>query len=551
MRGVCSKLVAGCVIALLAACHADDLDPKGQAEELNDPVRREHAIGQLTLIFAQRLQVAKGDRSQPGLKQFADVTSAQLVKTYLEHPEDTQNGLRILSLLAEMRDPRALPALLKALEWRRDVSEEHAVTGAVTMTQIDVPEGDKAKVVEKICQALERVEDARGVDNRMRKSFIEVLGKLKDKRATKTLTDVMLRQQEQQNFLFNILAAQQFIELKDPDAIPALIQALYLADPNNPAMRMTDVVPAALVALGKPALDPMLKVLRGEDETANKTVDAYIAAVRRKDPDAAAAMLPRAILSGDATYALGKLGFREALDPLIEESKADDDTRRFGAALALVSVQREPADTPRIIETMKRVFDSVKKTSRPQMMVAVRHLYAVEAIPFLLKVASTPEDEVPEIRLWAFAGCALLANKAEVGPLKALLDKEEDFKTQLEEYRPALVAAEECDESVECWMGKLKDKDKIVLRKASSMLARLGRGNAKAVDALLVLFGHRDLEVRNEALAAVDFIAVGGSKAAVDKISELERVEGGRSIWNNFKREALPTRSRILLRGAN
>jgi hypothetical protein len=90
-----------------------------------------------------------------------------------------------------------------------------------------------------------------------------------------------------------------------------------------------------------------------------------------------------------------------------------------------------------------------------------------------------------------------------------------------------------------------------VLRKAASMISRYGRGNDKAIHALVGLFSHRDLEVRNEALGAVDSIADKGSKEAVDKIDELETVEGGRSIWNNFKREALPTRSRLQLRSAS
>jgi hypothetical protein len=62
---------------------------------------------------------------------------------------------------------------------------------------------------------------------------------------------------------------------------------------------------------------------------------------------------------------------------------------------------------------------------------------------------------------------------------------------------------------------------------------------------LVELFGHSDLEVRNEALSAVDYIAVSGSDVAVKKIDDLEAAESGRSIWNNFSREALPTRSRL------
>ena len=48
----------------------------------------------------------------------------------------------------------------------------------------------------------------------------------------------------------------------------------------------------------------------------------------------------------------------------------------------------------------------------------------------------------------------------------------------------------------------------------------------------------------------MDAIAINGSDLAVKKIDELEAVEAGRSIWNNFKREALPTRSRLQTRGA-
>jgi HEAT repeat protein len=527
-------------LAMLAsACHADLDDPKGQAEELSDPVRREHAMGRLQVIFGQRLQAAKGDRSQAPVKDFNDVTVEPLVKLYLEHPEDTQNGLKVLSLLAEMRDPRALPALMKALEWRRDVTEDHAVTAARTMAKIDVPDGKRGEVVDKIAKALSRVEDARPLDNRMRKAFIEVLGKLGDKRATPTLVEVMVKQDKSQNFLFNILAAQQLVEIADPEAVPALLKALYLFDASNPAMRMNDVAASALVAVGKPALQPLIEVLEGKNKDVNLTVKAYIETVRRKDEEAASRMHAESLISVEATYTLGKLGFHEALDPLLEETKSDDPTERFGAAIALIGITREEGDTQKIVDALERVYNDAEKTQRPQMLVAMRHVYADEMMPVLLKVASSGEDELPTIKLYAFAGYALLATAKEAAALDKLL----------EAYVPAIKAAKECDKDVACWIKKLKDKDKVVLRKAASMLARFGRDNEEAIKGLVELFGHSDLEVRNEALYAVDAIATKGSKLAVDKISQLQAVEGGRSIWNNFKREALPTRSRLMQRG--
>ena len=515
-------------------------------------MRREFALGRLQSIFNTRLSAAKGDRSQAPVKEFIDVTAEPLTKAYLDHPEDTQNGLRMLSLMSEMRDPRVLPALIKALDWKVEISEDHAVTAALTLSELDIPADQRGPVVEALGKALLRVDGARGADNRMRKAFIEVLGKLKDKRATDALTKVALKRDASQSFLFNILAAQQLVALADPTAIPTFIKGLYFFDANNPAMRMNDVATSGLVAIGRPALAPLLKVLRGEDEEANNVVKLYIEAIKQKDAEAARKMDARTLISNEAAFSLGKLGFRDALDPLIEETKAADKTRAMGAALALVSVVRQPEDTAKISEALQRVYKALDMAQRPQLLVAMRHLYAPELLPFLLNVAKTKGTEygADAARLYAFQSYALLANKNEMAALKAIFDKDALFKEQVSDHVPLFAAANACDEAVDCWTGKLKDNDKVVLRKAASMLARFGRGNDKAVHALVQLFSHRDLEVRNEALSAVDAMAVKGSKEAVDKIDELETAEGGRSIWNNFKREALPTRSRLQLRSA-
>jgi HEAT repeat protein len=536
----------------LAACHPDENDPKGQAGDLNDPVRREFALGRLQSIFNTRLSAAKGDRSAAPVKEFIDVTAEPLTKAYLDHPEDTQNGLRMLSLMSEMRDPRVLPALIKALDWKVEISEDHAVTAALTLSELDIPADQRGAVVEALSKALLRVDGARGADNRMRKAFIEVLGKLKDKRATETLTKVALKRDASQNFLFNILAAQQLVGIADPSSIPTFIKALYWFDVNNPAMRMNDVATSGLVAIGKPALEPLLKLLRGEDADANAIVKLYIEAVKQKDAEAARKMDQRALISTEATFALGKLGYREALQPLIEESKSSDQTRAMGAALALVSIVRKPEDTPLIVETLTKVYGALDMQQKPQLLVAMRHMYAPELMPFLLNVVKTKDKAygADAARLYAFQGYALLANKNEMAQIKPIFDKDDIIKGQLSDHAVLFAAADACNDSVPCWTGKLKDNDKLVLRKAASMLARYGRGNDAAIHALVQLFAHHDLEVRNEALGAVDAIAVKGSKEAVDKIDELEAVEGGRSIWNNFKREALPTRSRLMLRSA-
>lgn len=539
-----------CALALVA-CHADLDDPVGQAEELDDPVRREHAIGRLQAIYSKALAENKGDRNAEAVKAVVDASIEGLVKTYLENPDNIVNGTRILGLLQEMRDPRALPALLQALEWQAEVSEDQAVIAARTLTEIEVPDADKGKVVDAICKALERVDGARGLDNRMRKGFIEALGKLQDKRATDTLVKVALSTNAEQNFLFNILAAQQLVNIADPKSVPAMIKALYLAPADNPAMRMNDVATSALVAIGKPALQPLLDVLAGKNEEVNETVRLYIESIRQKDPNAASKLDPKTLISSEATYAIGKLGFNEGLDALLAEARGDHKERAFGAALAMVGINRTPAETGEIVKTMIDVYQATDKQQRPQLLVAMRHLYASEIMPFLFSVAKTTEKELPPVQMYGYVSYAMLANKEESKGLKPIFDREEMLQPHLKDMDAAIKAAQECDEKVSCWVGKLNDQDKVVLRKAANMLARYGLGNQEAIAGLVKLFGHSDLEVRNEALYAVDHMATKGSPAAVEKIEELEVVEGGRSTWNNFKREALPTRSRLLLRAGS
>lgn len=550
------KFVLGVTVTLLLifgltliGCHASPDDPKGQASELSDPARRQYALNNIQRLFNSLLVNIKNDRSNKAFKEFVDATIEPLVKTYIDHPEDTQNRSGILSLLKEMRDSRALPALKQALQWRAEVNEDQAIAAAQTLQYIDIPANQRGEVVAAICKELERIDGARGLDNRMRKAFIETLGTLKDKASSKTLIKIMLAQSESQNFLFNIFAAQQLIAVADPSAIPAMIKALYIYDGKNPQMRINDVATSALVAIGKPALQPLMDLLKGNNQEANQIVEQYIQTIKQRDPQFAAKMNVKGLVSVEATYALGKMGYREATDALIEETKAEDETARFGAAIALVGINRKDEDTPRILEAMKKVYDSIEPIKRPQLLVAMRHLYAPEVMPFFLNVLKTYEYEMSPIRLYSYEGYEMLANKAEIANLRPIVNKSSDaFKENIKDHIPLLALAESCDQNIACWIGKLQDKDLFVNRKAINSIARFGRGDSKAVEGLIPLLGHRELEVRMEALAAIDYIAVNGSRAAIDAIDKLRAREEGRSIWNNFKREALPTRSRLASR---
>ncbi|MDH3653182.1 MAG: HEAT repeat domain-containing protein [Myxococcales bacterium] len=550
---------AAVLVAVLGlGCHAAEDDPAGQAGELSDPVRRENAIFNLEAIYTETLAANAGDRNSADVKAVADVTVGPLTQTYLDYPEDRINGLGILDLLYEMRDPRSIPALIEALNWRTEVSEDHAIRAAQTIQGMDVPPAERPKVIEALARSLERITDARSEDNKMRVAMIRALGSLKDRGATDILTTIATKQDEKQNFLINRLAAQQLGELRDPAAIPSLIKCLFLFAPNRPDLRMNDVAAEALILIGRPSLKPLLAVLDGADATANAIAKQYINAIKARRPDLANKMTLRQVTGGEASFALGALGFSEALEPLLREAASSDTPRKLNAAIALVRIDVPAADEGRVRSTLKKVYGDLPKgyagiAMRGQLLAAIAHTYDADLMPFIFEQVVDKKAN-PELRLIAVQNYALLANKAEAAQLSQAIAIEPrseagGYREKFEERRSLLDLASECDTSVDCWVSKAASADNDKARKGAYMLGRYGSGNGKAIDALVGQLGSDDLGVRLSALMALDRVADKGSAAAVSKIDELRTREEGQSVWTRFRGEALPIQARLRSRG--
>jgi len=552
--------VAALVATLGLGCHAAEDDPEGQASELSDPVRRENAIFNLKEVYTETLAANGGDRNSADVKAVADVIVDPLTRAYIDYPEDRINGLAILDLLYEIQDPRSMPALIEALNWRTEVSEDHAVRAAQTIQAMNVPAADRANVIQALARSLERITDSRSEDNKMRVAMIRALGSLKDKGATDILTKIATKQDEKQNFLINRLAAQQLGELRDPAAIPALIKCLFLFAPNHPELRMNDVAAEALILIGRPSLKPLLKVLGGKDATANAIAKQYIDAIKARRPDLASRVAVRQVTGGEASFALGALGFSEALEPLLQEAASSDTARKLNAAIALVRVDVPEAQKDRVRSTLKKVYGDLPKgyqgvAMRAQLIAAIAHLYDAEMMPFIYAQVVDKKAN-PEVRLIAVQNYALLANKAEAANLATAIANEKPseaggYREKFEERKPLLELANECDTNVDCWVSKASSADADKARKGAYMLGRYAKGKDKAIDVLVGQLGSEDLGVRLAALMALDKIAVKGSPAAVSKIDELRTREEGQSVWTRFRGEALPIQARLRSRAGD
>lgn len=572
---------AGAILGLLAiGCHADPDDAAGQARELEDSVRRENAIANLHRLYTAALERARGDRSHADPMGVADVSVEALTNCYTGHSEDISNAGAILDLLYEMRDPRSLPALTKALEWRPEISEEHAITAARTLREIDIPESERGAAIDALSTALERVSRNRGVDNRMRIEFIRTLGDTRDRRASPALRRVMLLQSENQAFLINREAAVHLGHLRDPEAVPDFLQALVFFDPANPMMRMNDVATAGLVRIGAPALQPLVDMMQGRNSEVTAIATRYIAAVRERAPEAAANMSAEAIVSNEAATSLGQLGLPDAIDPLIAEATALDPGERadsietdladmqrmFGAAIAMVSVARRDADTERMRNALISVYNRLPpgldptRPNRTQLLVAMQHFGDPGLIPFLIGLARPPARGAgdPDLRVLAFRAAMMLANAAEAAQLQAIMtaEPEGDVRDGFGQFEPETIftATTTCNEDLACWTGRLTDSDTNVVQKAAYMVARYGRGNASAITALVAATSSRDETSVMEILYALDYCATGGDDlddevaAAVARIDTMREEGGGTAFWNHLESLAVVIQARLAAR---
>lgn len=543
---------AVCLCVGWGGCHANADDPKGQAKELADPVRRQNAISNLARIYSASLAKHKGDRQHRDLQALATTIAKPLNDVYVAHPEDTQNGLAILDLMVELRDLRTLDALIAALNWRPEVSEEHAVRAATALTHLQLPAGRVAAVVDALRKSYEKVRGDRPADNRLRRELILAIGSLQNPRAAALLAQITRRSIEGQNFLFQRLAAEQLALQADSAAVPTLIEALFLFDPRQPAVRMNDVAGLGLVRIGRPALRPALDLLAGKNPQAQRLAADYLEAVRRLDAAAAAATNVTQLVTAEACYVLGALGIADAFAALLEESKVAEIPRRVAATVALVRLDAGTSRQGEVRTAWDAVYAVAPLENKPQLLAAARRSFDPGFLSFFLKLGSEQELH-PALRLSAVEGYSLLAGKEEVAALRQAVAAESPsddggYRDNFMRNESAWQAAQECDADLSCWRRKLGSNDALVIRKAATMLARLGRDDAESITALVGRIGHPDVEVRLAVIASLDHIATRGSEAAVAKIAELRRVEMGRSVWQRVGAEASVVEARLRLR---
>ena len=219
--------------------------------------------------------------------------------------------------------------------------------------------------MEALGGALAKVRQSRPEDNRLRRETILALGALGDPRAAPHLIRVVERQSDDQNFLFNRLAARELARVATDETVPVFIRGLFMYDPTRPQVRLEDVARSGLVRIGEPAIDPLLAVFRGENEELLPLVEAFVTAVRQQtETDLTADVLMKTA----AAATLGAIGSQRTFGPLLSSARSESvpEAVRWESAVALVQLNLDPAELARVRDTLRSLYAEVELERKPQ-----------------------------------------------------------------------------------------------------------------------------------------------------------------------------------------
>jgi len=392
--------------------------------------------------------------------------------------------------------------------------------------------------------ALGRASDD-GAGNRVRVEILRALGRLE---ARQPLERAVL--DDSLHFLLGRMALDRLAEMGSLESLDTFLLALFLWDEGNPAFRMNDLAVLGLVRLGRDALPALRRLLQSPEPSLRALVRRYVEATQ----------LPlevESVIAQEVVYAIGEIGEPAVAPVLVEELNAEDPARRLGAAVALVRLGIDDAET---IRAALSIHDSLEaRESYLTPMMRAQHLAAMRRFhdPLVLELQRRvleDDDASLDVRIEAAKGILLLATVDELQATYPELPEDvADAMRDTEAVLRPLLAR--CDDELGCYRAVLTgthddpDRRATEVEKATVMIARLGVGDEASAAALVPLLSAPDLRVRLSAAEAIDAIAVHGSADAVAAIEDLREREVGRSIWSSFQTIALPLRARLIRRG--
>ncbi len=494
------------VVLLLAAC-AEPKDPAGWARVAGKRNR-----------VPEKLEALQQARQAPGDRKPAVPWLVALLR------DTPRVRAEAAEFLGEIGDPSAAKPLIAAID----------VSGTADRPA-EVNEANR-----KIASALGALRAADAVPaliglTRSRDGFTQVaavdaLGEIGDPAAVEPLS-TLARDENAEPFASK-KALVALGKIGDPRAARTILTMLFR---ERRGMPFFPEAALAVYLVGKPMVDPLLRVLRGEDRElsawarGNGVVDGALYA--------------------KAAQALGDLGDPRAIPPLIQKLSYRD---RIPDVEVLVHVYAaESLGRLRARDAVRPLGDLLLSEKNPD----ARDRYA-EALGRIGDRAALPAlGRACRIGRWedhtgAAQALSRIGGEGEKGEVAAAARGAPPGEAARLQAR--LAAAGECREDLACWTRKLADKDAGVRDRAALEVGRRGgpaQAEALVAAATLPVDGDEDLTARYHAVLALGWVTaqgVAGGPALAGKLQAVAERERNRNftakVNEDLERQAMRLR---------
>lgn len=536
LLGSCTAVVGTVMGATVLIGCKDESQPEYWIDKLEDPAWKPRAIKRLEQFFEDGMTRSNNDVSSPQMKALIDQIVEPLTKAYATDYENLDEKTRetLIKLLASFRDKRTEAGLKRAFEefakrgrGGRDVkwatravadmelnSLADTIFGAFDKLRADSEDG--AIAYRDLADAMVRLK-SKGWVGPLSSKLDADINKI-DPQKKDTVSDY------KDQVYWQATAAKVLGEIGDTAAIEPLLKVLL--DPAKADVHETALM--ALVKIGKPSMDPTVKLLSGQD---TKLVEYSAARYKRAT---GAPQLPKDKPHVQtAAVVLGMLGRSEALQPLSAAlNAADEDGTK--ALLAREITKIVPA-TAASKDVFKQAYEGISGDTLTQGTNAIMMLteaagtfFDSSMIGWLLERAEKVEAG-PDVKKGIQGVITVTAIKLmkpdQVGVVSSAVAK---YGTQIEKdaFQRASALLKTCGEKASCYLTEMEKssnqdvKSQFTAIKAGYMLAIFG--NEQTRDEIVKRMGSfENAAVRFVAAQSIDRLSPKGSTEAADQLNAI------------------------------
>ncbi|MBM4357461.1 MAG: hypothetical protein FJ096_05050 [Deltaproteobacteria bacterium] len=531
--------------SVLVGCEGDDREPETHVKRLSDPIKRTAAVERLTQMYNDKMTSDKQDRSGPAVKPLLDVIVQPLADLAEKADLDQKTQGKLLAMLADTRDPRAMKALVKAVDSYkmddkrpedfdtnmndvvRNLGEVKATEASEALlklfqsTHFSWPKAQNKTFGRTLQDTMTAINDPKWEDGLIK--LIEAPIKTLNTKEQKAIADQMYWQTVSALILGNI---------KSQKAVPALMKVVL--SPFKGPVGVTAI--SALIKIGKPSIDAGVDLLTGKNaDLAKYAEEEFLRAMEdkgdkiddKKKADAKKAYLDNAVIIVSNT------GRAECTGPMLAQIETGDETSDAVIARELYKLPKDP----KINEAFKKVWEATKTEAvmaggahaKPVLTEAAASFADLDLATAIGTAALDVKGEagdIADVQEAALVMLLKLGGPAQLDLIEKMAAKEREGgklgKAVEKEVNLARALIKECGDKADCYVKKLESPEAqkdtgFVGIKAAMMAAALG---GEAVRPKLV---ERRLAASNPAVAftleaMIDRLAPQGDKDAVEKL---------------------------------